>query len=91
MTEPFDPEVRANAALTRVLESQWQGEPALVLRSPPGAGKTGVAQRVALQSASMLDQRCMVVTQTNEQAFDSRVALPRTRARSRSISLPNGT
>lgn len=70
MTEPFDPEATANAALTRVLESQWQGEPALVLRSPPGAGKTGVAQRVALQSASMLDQRCMVVTQTNEQAFD---------------------
>jgi hypothetical protein len=65
-----DPEAAANAALDAVLESQWQGVPALVLRSPPGAGKTGVAQRVALQSATYLQQRCMVVTQTNEQAFD---------------------
>ena len=65
-----DPEAAANAALDAVRDSQWQGVPALVLRSPPGAGKTGVAQRVALQSASYLQQRCMVVTQTNEQAFD---------------------
>lgn len=65
-----DPEAAANAALDAVLDSQWQGVPALVLRSPPGAGKTGVAQRVALQSATYLQQRCMVVTQTNEQAFD---------------------
>lgn len=65
-----DPEATSNAALDAVLDSQWQGVPALVLRSPPGAGKTGVAQRVALQSATYLQQRCMVVTQTNEQAFD---------------------
>jgi hypothetical protein len=65
-----NPEAAANAALDAVLDSQWQGVPALVLRSPPGAGKTGVAQRVALQSATYLQQRCMVVTQTNEQAFD---------------------
>lgn len=65
-----DPQAAANAALDAVLDSQWQGVPALVLRSPPGAGKTGVAQRVALQSATFLQQRCMVVTQTNEQAYD---------------------
>jgi hypothetical protein len=65
-----DPEATANAALDAVLDSQWHGVPALVLRSPPGAGKTGVAQRVALQSATYLQQRCMVVTQTNEQAYD---------------------
>ncbi len=70
MSEAFDPALAAGAALDRVLRSQWDGEPAVVLRSPPGAGKTGVAQRVALQSALLLDQRCMVVTQTNEQAFD---------------------
>jgi len=66
----IDPAVEADAALAQILESQWQGEPAVVLRSPPGAGKTGVAQRLALQSARLLDQRCMIVTQTNEQAFD---------------------
>lgn len=70
MSEPFDPQAAADAALEQVLASQWRGMPAVVLRSPPGAGKTGVAQRVALQSATLLDQRCMVVTQTNEQAFD---------------------
>jgi hypothetical protein len=70
MTEYYNSQAAADTALERVLVSQWQGVPALVLRSPPGAGKTGVAQRVALQSSTMLDQRCMVVTQTNEQAFD---------------------
>ncbi|WFU31692.1 AAA domain-containing protein [Bradyrhizobium brasilense] len=70
MTDAFNPQAAADAALEQVLASQWQGVPALVLRSPPGAGKTGVAQRVALQSSTMLDQRCMIVTQTNEQAFD---------------------
>jgi hypothetical protein len=70
VTVVVDPVAAANAALETVLESQWQGVPALVLRSPPGAGKTGVAQRVALQSATYLQQRCMVVTQTNEQAYD---------------------
>lgn len=70
MTVAPDPQEAANAALDAVLDSQWQGVPALVLRSPPGAGKTGVAQRVALQSATYLQQRCMVATQTNEQAYD---------------------
>ena len=65
-----DPQATADAALDQVLASQWQGVPALVLRSPPGAGKTGVAQRLALQSAALLQERCMVVTQTNEQAFE---------------------
>lgn len=64
------PTEEADRLLERVLASQWEGRPALVLRSPPGAGKTGVAQRVAMQSAALLGQRCMVVTQTNEQAFD---------------------
>lgn len=64
------PAAAADAALEQVLATQWHGEPAVVLRSPPGAGKTGVAQRVALQSAGLLNQRCMLVTQTNEQAFD---------------------
>lgn len=65
-----NPQTLADNALRNILASQWQGAPAVVLRSPPGAGKTGVAQRLALQSARLLDQRCMVVTQTNEQAFD---------------------
>ncbi|MER9291492.1 AAA domain-containing protein [Mesorhizobium sp. M0510] len=68
--DDIDPSVQADDALRQIFESQWQGAPAVVLRSPPGAGKTGVAQRLALQSASLLGERCMIVTQTNEQAFD---------------------
>ena len=73
MSDGFDlatPAAEAGNALLHVLQSQWDGVPALVLRSPPGAGKTGIAQRAALQSAQLLHQRCMVATQTNEQAFD---------------------
>ncbi len=46
-----NPQTLADNALREILERQWQGAPALVLRSPPGAGTTGVAQRVALHSA----------------------------------------
>lgn len=60
----------ADRALEAVLRTQWAGQRATVLRSPPGAGKTGVAERLALQSARLLHERCMLVTQTNEQAFD---------------------
>lgn len=70
MTVPIDPLTAAEAALETALRTQWDGLPAVVLRSPPGAGKTGIAQRLALQSAQLLDQRCMLVTQTNEQAYD---------------------
>jgi hypothetical protein len=36
------PEILANEAVTDVLRTQWDGEPALRLDSPPGAGKTWV-------------------------------------------------
>lgn len=60
----------AEARLREVLQTQWQGIPALVLNSPPGAGKTGVAERLAVQSLALIKERVMIATQTNEQAFD---------------------
>lgn len=60
----------ADAAIERVLRTQWQGERAVRLDSPPGAGKTGVVERLAVQASAVLGERCMLVTQTNEQAFD---------------------
>ena len=42
----------------------------LVVDSPPGAGKTGVVERLAVQAAWARGQRVMVATQTNAQAFD---------------------
>ena len=53
-----------------MLENERRREPAIVLDFPPGAGKTGVVERLAMQSVGLLDERVMITTQTNEQAFD---------------------
>lgn len=60
----------ADEAVRSVLRTQYDGLTALRLDSPPGAGKTGVVERLAVQSMASFDERCMVVTETNEQAFD---------------------
>ena len=69
-TVTMAPQELADAAVRRVLETQWAGIPAVRLDSPPGAGKTGIVERLAVQSLVLLRERCMIVTQTNEQAFD---------------------
>ncbi len=60
----------ADEMLETVLATQWNRDPAVVLDSPPGAGKTGVAERLAVQGMGIMRERVMVTTQTNEQAFD---------------------
>ena len=64
------PEALANEAVTEVLRTQWDGEPALRLDSPPGAGKTWVVERLAVQAMELHRERCMIATQTNDQGFD---------------------
>lgn len=64
------PAVLADEAVREILRTQWAGEPAVRLDSPPGAGKTRVVEYLAVQALARLRERCMVVTQTNEQAFD---------------------
>jgi hypothetical protein len=65
-----DPVALADVMVREVLATQWEGVPALVLNSPPGAGKTGMPERLSVQSLALLKERVMVATQTNEQAFD---------------------
>jgi hypothetical protein len=60
----------ADDAVRRMLRSQYDGEPIVRLDSPPGAGKTGIVERLAGLSLGRMQERCMVVTQTNEQAFE---------------------
>jgi hypothetical protein len=67
---PSTPAARADEAVRTVLRTQWDGAAAVRLDSPPGAGKTGVVERLAVQSLGLLHERCMVVTMTNEQTFD---------------------
>jgi hypothetical protein len=64
------PSQLADDAVRDVLQTQWDGLAALRLDSPPGAGKTGIAERLAVQSLALLRERCMIATMTNEQAFD---------------------
>lgn len=59
-----------NDILNEVLKTQYERLPALRLDSPPGAGKTDVVEKIAVQNKAMLDERCRLVTQTNEQSFD---------------------
>src|ERR1700680_1410236 len=63
------PELLATEAVTVVLKTQWDGEPAVRLDSPPGAGKTWVVERLAVQAMELHREQCMISTQTNEQAF----------------------
>lgn len=70
MTNKRTPTDLADDMLRTVLGTQWDRELAVILNSPPGAGKTGVAERLAVQSINGLNERVMVTTQTNEQAFD---------------------
>ncbi len=60
----------ADEVARSVLKTQWEGEPAVRLDSPPGAGKTRMVEQLAVQSLGLLHERCMVATMTNEQAFD---------------------
>ena len=69
-TGAIEPSKLADDVVREVLRSQWQGSPALILDSPPGAGKTGVVERLAVQALGLMRERCMVVTQTNQQALD---------------------
>ena len=66
----INPATLADDVVRDVLETQWAGSPAVVLNSPPGAGKTGLAERLSVQGLALMHQRVMVATQTNEQSFD---------------------
>lgn len=67
MTTPAE---LAEQSVEAVLATQWTRDPAVILNSPPGAGKTGVAERLAVQALGVMSERAMITTQTNEQAFD---------------------
>lgn len=61
---------RADEALRALLRTQFDREPATILDSPPGAGKTGAVERLAAQAMARRGERVMVAAQTNAQALD---------------------
>lgn len=61
---------KADEALRALLKTQYDREPAVILDSPPGAGKTGAVERLAAQALARRGERVMIAAQTNAQALD---------------------
>ncbi len=57
-------------ATAGVLHSAWSGDPAVVVPSPPGAGKTRLVALLAATLASRADLRVGVAAQTRDQAAE---------------------
>ena len=59
------PAAKADDALRALLRSQYDGVPAVILDSPPGAGKTGAVERLAAQALGRRGERVIIAEQTN--------------------------
>ena len=70
ISEPVNLGKLADDVVRAILRTQYEGLAALRIDSPPGAGKTGLVERLAVQGMAVMNERVMVATQTNEQAFD---------------------
>lgn len=57
-------------ATAGVLHSAWSGDPAVVVPSPPGAGKTRLVALLAATLASRADLRVGIAAQTRDQAVE---------------------
>lgn len=60
----------ADPITARVLFSVWSGDPAVVVPSPPGAGKTRLLALLAAAVAHRADLRVGIAAQTREQAVE---------------------
>lgn len=74
MSTPNHAAARSDAAYEQVWEAVQRGDRAIVVNSPPGAGKSTLVRRIALQYARS-GARAVVVAQTNAQADDLVVGL----------------
>lgn len=70
MTTNNNLQTTATSRINDILRTQYSGVTALCINSPAGGGKTYLVEMLAVQSMGRLEERVMVVTQTNEQAFD---------------------
>jgi len=61
----------ANRVVAEILNAAlWCHQPAVLVNSPPGAGKTATVEKVTAAALGHLGMRTMVAVQTNNQAFD---------------------
>ena len=63
-------QIMSDPITARVLFSVWSGDPAVVVPSPPGAGKTRLVALLAAALAHRADLRVGIAAQTREQALE---------------------
>lgn len=63
-------EIMGAAETAQVLHAAWSGDPAVVVPSPPGAGKTRLVALLAVALAHRAEMRVGVAAQTREQAVE---------------------
>ena len=62
--------ILADPVTARVLHAAWSGDPAVVVPSPPGAGKTRLVALLAAALASRAHLRIGIAAQTRDQAVE---------------------
>lgn len=72
-----DPSDRVQEVTSGILARIHRGVPALVIDSPPGAGKTTIGTMISATAAGLLREDVMVACWTNRQAIDFAVRLAR--------------
>jgi hypothetical protein len=70
-----DPVVESKKVVNDILRDIHRGSPALLIDSPPGAGKTWTGIRIAATAWGLLGENVMVACWTNRQAIDFAVRL----------------
>lgn len=63
-------EIMGAAETAQVLHAAWSGDPAVVVPSPPGAGKTRLVALLAAALAHRAEMRVGIAAQTREQAVE---------------------
>ena len=64
------PRLAMGSPAAKALAALWNGDPAVVVESPPGAGKTALVTTVASHLAGRAGMRVAIAAQTNAQALD---------------------
>src|SRR5437588_2899071 len=68
----------ADEVTAEILRDIHRGEPAVVIDSPPGAGKTSTGNKITATAWGLLQENAMVACWTNRQAIDFAARLAKT-------------
>lgn len=63
MSDVYEPD----EVVEKILQATWNKQPAVIVPSPPGAGKSGTAERVIYAIAGLAQRRVLVAGMTNTQ------------------------